>query len=119
MVTPAGWLFPLLSLGLYAFMGVAVGFTVAAMAALFSNVRPSVVALDVVVGGLGGLLGAMIAGRASADVTSFANGRPVQGGWQAVVVEHEYLVPVALVVVLVTVVHLFVATRRRRVPDAA
>ena len=119
-MVPDDWVLPLFTLSLYTVMGVAVGFIVAAIVALFGgNVRPSSVAVDVVVGGIGGVFGATMVGWAHAGVTSYVNGRPVQGGWQAVVVEHEFLAPAALVAVLVLVVHLLVATRRRRVPDAA
>jgi hypothetical protein len=118
-MVPAGWELPLFTLGLYAFIGVVVGLTVAVIAALLGgNVRPSTVAVDVVVGALGGLVGAMLVGRAYEGVTSYVNGRPVQGGWQAVVVEHEYLAPAALVAVLIVVVHLFVV-RHQKVSNAA
>ena len=118
--TEAAGLLTLITLGIYAFIGVVVGLAVAVIAALFGgNVRPSSVAVDVAVGGIGGFLGAVMVGEAFADITSYVNGRPVQGGWQAVVVEHEYLAPAALVAVLVIVVHLSVAMRRRGVPDAA
>ena len=115
-----GSLLPLVTLLLYAFIGVVVGLTVSVTAALLGgDVRPSSVAVDLVVGGLGGLLGAVMVGLAYTDVTSFVNGRPIQGGWQAVVVEHEYLAPAALVAVLVIGVHWLVAMRQRRMPDAA
>ena len=119
-MVPDGWLLPLVTLVIYGFIGVVVGLAVAVIAGLFGgNVRPSSVAVDVLVGAVGGLIGAAIVGWASTGLTSWVNGRWLQGGWRAVVVEHEFSLPAAFVLVLVIVVHLLVAMRHRRVGDAA
>src|ERR1043166_1862150 len=111
MVTPAGWLIPLAFLGVYLVTGAAVGVISGAIASRFRQIRPRAFAADALVGAFAGLLGGAIVGWAHASVTTFLNGRAIDG-WGAFVVNHESTLPTAFVIASVVLRHVLMAPRR-------